>query len=339
MSKRKEATPVEHLILRMAADHPFVTTGEIAAAARVTRQAAHYHAKRMVANGLLTREGAGRGSRYLLASDLARAYRLEGLEEHVVWSELEGSIPTEQTSSEAVRIATYAFTEMLNNAIDHSGGTSVLVRAWFEGAELGFEVGDDGVGAFRSIRERMDLPDEWAALQELVKGKATTAPEAHSGEGIFFTSKAVDRFELEDPSLRWIVDNGRRDQAVGESARGKGTRVRFDISKRTGRTLAEVFDAFAPEDEQGFSTSRVPIRLFEIGTGFVSRSEARRVAHRLERFRRVELDFSGVDELGQGFADELFRVWPSRHPEVRLEPTNMSAVVARVVDRARAERA
>ena len=62
-------------------------------------------------------------------------------------------------------------------------------------------------------------------------------------------------------------------------------------------------------------------------------------AHRLERFRRVELDFSGVDELGQAFADELFRVWPSRHPEVRLEPTNMSPVVARVVDRARAERA
>jgi hypothetical protein len=57
------------------------------------------------------------------------------------------------------------------------------------------------------------------------------------------------------------------------------------------------------------------------------------------RARRVELDFSGVDELGRAFADELFRVWPSRHPEVRLEPTNMSPVVARVVDRARTERA
>jgi predicted transcriptional regulator len=339
MSKRKAPQAIEDLILSMAADQPSVTTGEIATAANVTRQAAHYHTKRMVSNGLLLREGAGRGAKYRLTSDLARTYPLEGLEEDVVWSELSGSVPTEQTSPEAVRIVAYAFNEMLNNAIDHSGGTSVLVRGWFEGPTLAFEIGDDGIGVFRSIRERLGLPDEWAALQELVKGKATTAPEAHSGEGIFFTSKAVDRFELEDPDLRWIVDNGRQDTALGESVRGKGTRVRFDISKRASRTLAEIFDPFTPEDDLAFSVSRVPIRLFEVGTGFVSRSEARRVAQRLEKFRRVELDFSGVEELGQAFADELFRVWASRHPEVRLEPTNMSPVVSRVVDRARGETA
>lgn len=338
MSKRKDADDREaipELILRMAAGRPSVTTGEIARAAQVSRQAAHYHVKRMVASGQLLRQGAGRGARYRLASDLARTYALEGLEEDRVWSEISDLIPSGGLTHESLRILTYAFNEMLNNAIEHSRGHRVLVRGWIGGPSVAFEIDDDGIGAFHSIRDRMGLPDAWAALQELAKGKATTAPDAHSGEGIFFTSKASDLFELEDPALRWTVDNVRVDQGYGESTRRQGTRVRVEISKRSTRSLPEVFDEFAPAEDMEFSVSRVPIRLFESGAGFVSRSEARRLASRLETFRRVELDFQGLDEIGQAFADELFRVWASRHPDVRLEPRNMSPVVARVIDRAR----
>lgn len=77
------------------------------------------------------------------------------------------------------------------------------------------------------------------------------------------------------------------------------------------------------------------ITLFAIGTAFVSRSEAKRLVRGLERFREVVLDFEGVRLVGQGFADEVFRVWSSAHPEVRLVPVGMNEPVAFMVERAR----
>jgi hypothetical protein len=46
------------------------------------------------------------------------------------------------------------------------------------------------------------------------------------------------------------------------------------------------------------------------------------------------LDFSGVEEIGQGFADEIFRVWTRSHPETKIEAMAMSAPVAFLVHRA-----
>ncbi len=54
----------------------------------------------------------------------------------------------------------------------------------------------------------------------------------------------------------------------------------------------------------------------------------------LERFREAVLDFKGVDLVGQGFADEVFRGWARRHPEVTLVPTDMNEPVAFMVERA-----
>lgn len=62
-----------------------------------------------------------------------------------------------------------------------------------------------------------------------------------------------------------------------------------------------------------------------------SRAQAKRIAHRLEAFDTVDLDFDGVDAIGQGFADELFRVFARQHPQVVLQPRNMNAQVAAMV--------
>ncbi len=35
---------------------------------------------------------------------------------------------------------------------------------------------------------------------------------------------------------------------------------------------------------------------------------------RFERFQTVVLDFTGVEEIGQDFADEVFRVFQRAHP-------------------------
>ena len=70
-----------------------------------------------------------------------------------------------------------------------------------------------------------------------------------------------------------------------------------------------------------------------MGDQFVSRSEAKRISHRLEGFGVVELDFSDVREIGQGFADELFRVWATSHPETSLVVSNASKPISWMIER------
>jgi len=79
---------------------------------------------------------------------------------------------------------------------------------------------------------------------------------------------------------------------------------------------------------------RTIVRLQETGTTLMSRSQAKRLLSGLERFSEVVLDFGGVDLVGQGFADEVFRVWARQHSEVALIPIAMSAPVAFMVERA-----
>jgi len=288
----------------------------------------------MVEDGELIRAGGGRGTRYLRGTDLDLRMPIEGLEEDEVWDEVQHRLPELAACDEnALSILRYAFTEMLNNAIDHSGGDEARVIVWTRPETVSFEVHDDGIGVFRHLRERLGLDDDLAALQQLAKGKETTAPERHTGEGIFFTSRAVDRFELDANGLLWIVDAERDDHAAGEAPTHRGTRVRCEIDPRTRRVLSEVFAAFVDPSTFDFSRTVVPLRLFQRGDRFISRSEAKRLGNHLERFREAVLDFQGITEVGQGFVDELFRVWATAHPETRLTPINMSPVVERFVRR------
>ncbi|HET7870662.1 MAG TPA: DUF4325 domain-containing protein [Actinomycetota bacterium] len=257
------------------------------------------------------------------------------LEEDGVWREVLTATPELEALPFNVRsILAYAFTEMLNNAVDHSRGENAQVRFWISREAIAFEILDDGIGAFRSVRERMELPNDLAALQEIEKGKATTAPDRHTGEGIFFASRAVDVFLLESGELRWTVDNLRDDTAVGDVEARQGTRVRCEISPDSERVLSKIFEQYTVEaDVPAFQRTSVRVRLFEVGERFVSRSEAKRLASRLEGFEEVELDFGGVQEIGQGFADELFRVWARDHPDTRLLPINVSAAVGWMISR------
>lgn len=63
----------------------------------------------------------------------------------------------------------------------------------------------------------------------------------------------------------------------------------------------------------------------------ISRSQARRICKRLEEFKEVELDFCEVTFMGQGFADEIFRVYALAHPNVSIGIKNATSDVARMV--------
>ena len=109
---------------------------------------------------------------------------------------------------------------------------------------------------------------------------------------------------------------------------------RKTLSDRRAQVLALAEKGFAEYTKDfAFTNTRVVIKLFTLGTRFISRSEARRVVANLEKWRSVVLDFAGVEEIGQGFADEVFRVWAHAHPDIKLEAVSMSAPVAFLVNR------
>ncbi|WP_081687044.1 STAS-like domain-containing protein [Chitinilyticum litopenaei] len=83
------------------------------------------------------------------------------------------------------------------------------------------------------------------------------------------------------------------------------------------------------------SKTLVPVRPAMIDNeSLVSRSQARRLAARFEGFKMVVLDFDQVEEIGQAFADEIFRVFASDHPDVRLHTLNANTAVQRMIGRA-----
>jgi anti-sigma regulatory factor (Ser/Thr protein kinase) len=264
--------------------------------------------------------------------DWERRLKTDGLQEDAVWRDVASEMLQDRLSPEGRSTASYAFTEMLNNAIDHSGAEEVTVAVWAAPFGIRFEVSDQGRGALPHLQQRLALEDVYDALGELTKGKTTTDPERHSGEGIFFTSKAVDVFTLESAGLRWTVDNVRQDQAVGASDVLRGTRVRWEMDPATTTSIADVFGAYT-DDEHQFSRTRTVVRLFGFGVRFVSRSEAKRLLRGLERFKEVVVDFAGVEEVGQGFVDEVLRVWPTQHPSTVVTAVGMTGPVEFMVRR------
>lgn len=170
----------------------------------------------------------------------------------------------------------YAFQQMLNNAIDHSRSETATIRWWVDEQQWALDITDQGVGVYANLRDGLQLANEFEAVQELSKGKQTTDPARHTGEGVFFTSRVVDLFRLSSLGVRWTVDNLRGDTALGTAGIAVGTSVFCPIDPRTDRMLATVFREFT--EDHAFIRTRPVVKLFEIGTEFVSRSEARRHA-------------------------------------------------------------
>lgn len=309
---------------------------DVVRALRVSPATSHRLLRALVLAGILERQGRGPAARYRLRR-VRRRFTLAGLEEDRAWQRVAADIarvrPLREQEARSLR---YAATEVINNAVEHSRGRVVRVTVAFEPAGITVvTVQDDGVGVFQRLCADFGFRSPHDAIVQLEKGKLTSDPARHSGEGLFFSSKAVARFRLESPGAAWIVDNLVQDSAVGTSDVRRGTRVVLTVAGIRTPRLEDVFRAHTDEDSLRFTRTRATIKLGALGTGLVSRSEARRVVERLGEFTHATLDFSGVDVVGQGFCDEVFRVFARAHPEVTLEPVGMNDAVSFMVARAR----
>jgi len=263
--------------------------------------------------------------------------RTRGLDEARVWDELATGLNLRRALRPNVEaIVHYAFTEMLNNAIEHSEADRCSVRFRLEPGMLSFEVRDPGIGVFHSIASKLRLEGEHAALVELLKGRTTTMREAHTGEGIFFTSRVADRFVLRSHRIQVEWSRVKKDVFVSNPRFLNGTGVSFAIQRSSRRFIEEIFSEFAPEEyDFRFQKTKVLVKLLQ--RDFVSRSEAKRLVANLEKFSEIVLDFRDVKSVGQGFADEVFRVFARRHPAIKIATENANSAVDAMIRHVRSQ--
>jgi anti-sigma regulatory factor (Ser/Thr protein kinase) len=314
-----------------------VANRDVVAALRVSPATSQRLLAALVTAGVLERQGKGPSAHYRLRS-IRRRFKRQGLDEGAAWQAVADEIARiRPLHEEGRRSLDYAVPEMINNAVDHSRGKTVEVSVAFESAGTTVvTVRDDGVGVFARLQSDFGFPSAYDAIVQLEKGRLTSDPSNHSGEGLFFSSKAVSQFRLESQGTAWIVDNLANDSAIATSTSTKGTQVVLTVVRGHTPKLADVFAAYTDEETLEFARTRSTIKLAAFGRSLISRSEAKRVTERFAEFRNVVLDFSGVDIVGQGFCDQVFRIFAREHPQVTLEPVGMNDAVAFMVGRARA---
>lgn len=307
----------------------------------LSRQAVRIHLNRLASKDLIVAEGATRARVWRLVEQerATRSFQRAGLSEDQVWRLF--FAPVVADLAENVRdIWRYGITEMVNNAIDHSSTEEVHVGIARNALYTQAWIADDGEGIFLKIQKALELFDPREAILELAKGKFTTDPANHSGEGIFFTSKVFDVFDIRSGSLHFMHDDGLEDVLIERPKDAPGTIVLMRLNNDSSRTTKEVFDKFAAPEEYSFAKTIVPVRLAQYeGEKLVSRSQAKRLTLRFERFKTVVLDFEGVEEIGQAFADEVFRVFQTAHPGTQMIPANVTPAVKAMIGRAKGQAA
>lgn len=296
----------------------------------LTRHATADLLRKLVAAQWLVREGTPRRAVYRPGPlrQVVKRYALAKLQEDQPWRE--HFAPCFDLPVEVQRMAQHAFGELLNNAIEHSGGKGVTVSMRQTPLQLQLLVSDNGCGVFHRIAKSFDITEPRLAMLELSKGKLTSAPARHRGHGLFFTSRLADVFYLHANDsafqcLGWQEQRWRQSRPVTRV----GTSAYLAIALDTPRTLDTVLRAHGRDEAYAFERTTVPLHL--LGKTLDSRAEARRVSARLAQFARAELDFTGITEIGHGFADELFRVFKHENPTLELLPRHMAPPVAAMV--------
>ena len=325
-------TSKEKILTRLKSRPP-LTGKQLSQYLGISRQALNIHLKELIVAGEVIKTGSTKNVQYypgdttLPSSTFSRQLKLGTADESNIYEIMSMTLNlTSELNSNVESIIHYTFTEMLNNAIDHAETDRGIISVTLGPGMIHFEIRDYGIGVFHSIASKYQLEDENAAMLELIKGKTTTMPSAHSGEGIFFTSKIADRFILQSHRIGMEWDRNKDDIYVSQIRSLKGTLVKFSIRRTARQMLDEIFEEFAPEDyDYRFQKTKILVKLLQ--SDYISRSEGRRLTHNLHKFQEIMLDFKDVSSIGQGFADEVFRVFKNQYPQITINITNTNSVV------------
>jgi len=301
---------------------------------KVSRQGAFKHIAALLKEGFLRASGRTTNRTYELGPRrfLHKSYAIKkGLGEDEIWAK-DFSPLFQGLKANVLNICEYGFTEIVNNALDHSDGSKLHITAEVSPGDIHILIEDNGVGVFHKIQEEMGLPDPRLSLLELSKGKYTTDPDRHTGEGVFFTSKLCDAFVMRAGGLTFShFSSAKFDSLVWADSEKIGTHVHLRINPATPRTTKGVFDQFT-DRHIGFNKTIVPVKLAQFeGGNLISRSQGKRLVSRFEDFRHVILDFEDVDSIGRAFADEVFRVFARKYPKTKMVNVNTNKEIDQAI--------
>ncbi len=318
---------IENFILKKVQEHSWDLVAIVAKQFEISRQRAHYYVSKAVKAGGLIKTGGTRGSRYFLAEggfiEFTEKIR-PGLAEDEIWLKYVKPILS-GCPQNIYSICSYGFSEIYNNAIDHSEGRTIfadvtILKAGPLKERLVMSIMDNGIGIFKKIQEALRLDSIKESILHLSKGKFTTDPSRHSGQGIFFTSRMFDRFSIFSGNLHYTFQNEEWlfSKERNEEEFGPGTWVKMEINLNSKREARKIFDQYADIDV-GFTKTIVSVALSNDPLDpHASRSQAKRLVMGLEKFKTIVLDFKGVDSVGQAFVDQIFRVFQNEHPHIQI---------------------
>lgn len=336
---RKNYAKIKDFIIKNVENHPSSLASVLAENFGFSRQRAHAYIKKEVENGTLIQVGRTRATRYFLTggSRIEFSEKIKpGLAEDKVWAKYVKPMVV-NCPHNIQRMSAYGFTEIFNNAIDHSDGTIIYSEIELKDNKLTITIMDNGIGIFQKIKEALNLESTRESLLHLSKGKFTTDPSNHTGEGIFFTSRMFDRFSILSSDLFYTFQD--MDWFLSPEKNktfGKGTSITMSISLDSKKTPKEIFDQYA-DQEIGFWKTIVAVALSaDPNDPHVSRSQAKRLLVGLEKFKTVVLDFKGVESVGQAFVDQVFRIFNSEHPEIDIKYVNANEEVEGMIKRGQA---
>ncbi len=335
---RQQSIDIRNFVLENVSAHPRDISALTSNQFGISRPAVLGHINKLIKEGLLEADGTTRARHYklrLLTNDTFSFDLSPDTEEDKVWRHLVRPLLSDIPEN-VMRICEYGMNEMVNNAVDHSEGTKARIHVQQSAVYVTFLLQDNGIGIFKKIQRDLQLSEPRQAILELSKGRLTTDPSRHTGEGIFFVSRMFDKFVVFSDRL-FFSPNEMGDQDILRFRESDGgTGVDMGISTKSKKTTQEVFGLYTSDEDDDFAFSKtdVPVSLASFGGDhLVSRSQARRLLDRLHDFEYIRLDFSGVDLIGQAFADEVFRVFAQNNPEIEISAINANADIGRMIRR------
>jgi anti-sigma regulatory factor (Ser/Thr protein kinase) len=335
---RKQDPNIREFILRNVEGHPDRIASMAADKFGLSRTGIARYMARLVTDGLLVAEGQTRARQYKLKPLVDERIYLDrnGLwNEDTVWREKIRPLMN-GVRGNIIDLFQYGVTEMINNVLDHSSSPDLVIFYKQTYAYIEIEILDSGIGIFNKIRQDFKLADARTALFELSKGRLTSDRKRHSGEGIYFTSRMFEEFSILSGHL--FYKRARRDgddwliEVKDRPEDKKGTFITLKINTDANWTIREVFELYQGDDVY-FRKTHVPVLVGRYpGEQLVSRSQAKRILARFPDFSEVILDFTDVSDIGQAFADEIFRVFRDEHPQTVLVAVGTNANVQQMID-------
>jgi hypothetical protein len=303
----------------------------------VTRTTIHRHLSKLIEEQLIVKTGTTRDVQYYLASTFNREYSYKITRQLSEFEVFRDDLKTSLhfLPKNVFDIIYYGFTEIFNNALDHSHGQKITVKTVRQDDRVILAITDDGIGVFKNIYDYFNLDDLRVSILELNKGKVTTEPNHHTGEGIFFNSRIFDLFEIYANNLHYVRDNRLNDWSLETTSVLKsGSRIVMSISINSTQNLTTVFQKFQDKEDLAFDRTEILVQLAQLGEEtLMSRSQAKRITRGLEKFKHITLDFRGIKLVGQGFVDEIFRVYSNQYPHLTIDYINPSADVEFMIKR------